>query len=331
MTQQKMRELENKVQKEYSNIAGMVILRDGKTEYENYFNNCSSDSRIHVYSITKSIVSILIGIAIDKGYIRSVEQKVLDFFPDYVVKKGEKTIQDIKLKDLLTMTAPYKYNAYIFPPYRKYFSSDDWVKFSLDLLGGRGQVGKFRYAPLIGLDILTGILTKATGQSVFEFATANLFGPLGIVVEKNITFHGKEEQLAFNKATNVSGWVADPTGVNAGGWGLTISAKDLAKIGQLFLNDGIFQGEQIISKRWIEESTRQQSRWDKRNLPYGYLWWLSNDEKRDFAAMGDGGNILYVNEEKKLVISITSLFVPNPKDRIKLIKEYIEPMFETCE
>ena len=74
MTQQKMRELENKVQKEYSNIAGMVILRDGKTEYENYFNNCSSDSRIHVYSITKSIVSILIGIAIDKGYIRGVEQ-----------------------------------------------------------------------------------------------------------------------------------------------------------------------------------------------------------------------------------------------------------------
>ena len=306
----------------------MVVLKDGNTLYENYFNGCTANSRIHVYSVTKSIISILIGIAIDKGYIKSVNQKVLDFFPDYTVKKGETTIQNITLKNLLTMTAPYKY--VIFAPYKKYFTSDDWVKFTLDLLGGRGKIGKFRYAPLIGPDILSGIIVKATGQSVLDFATKNLFSPLGITVETNVVFHSKEEQIAFNKAKNISGWVADPNGVNTGGWGLTLSSRDMAKIGQLYLDNGIWDGKQIVSKRWIDESTKEHSRWEKLNLPYGYLWWLDSDKEHGYAAMGDGGNIIYVNTKKKMVVSITSLFVPKSKDRIKLIKEYIEPIFDEC-
>ena len=188
MNQERMTELEKKINNDYSNIAGMVVLKDGKTLYENYFNECTATSRIHVYSVTKSIISILIGIAMDKGYIKSINQKVLDFFPDYIVKRREKTIQNVTLMNLLTMTAPYKYK---FAPYIKYFTSDDWVKFSLDLLGGRGRIGKFRYTPLIGPDILSGILIKATGQSVFDFATENLFSPLGITVEGNVIFIAK--------------------------------------------------------------------------------------------------------------------------------------------
>ncbi|MGM9978347.1 MAG: serine hydrolase domain-containing protein [Clostridium sp.] len=328
MNKEKVIELEKIISNNYSNIAGMVVLKDGNTLYENYFNGCTANSRIHVYSVTKSIISILIGIAIDKGYIKSVNQKVLDFFPDYTVKKGETTIQNITLKNLLTMTAPYKY--VIFAPYKKYFTSDDWVKFTLDLLGGRGKIGKFRYAPLIGPDILSGIIVKATGQSVLDFATKNLFSPLGITVETNVVFHSKEEQLAFNKAKNITGWVADPNGVNTGGWGLTLSSRDMAKIGQLYLDNGIWDGKQIVSKRWIDESTKEHSRWEKLNLPYGYLWWLDSDKEHGYAAMGDGGNIIYVNTKKKMVVSITSLFVPKSKDRIKLIKEYIEPIFDEC-
>lgn len=328
MNKEKVIELEKIISNNYSNIAGMVVLKDGNTLYENYFNGCTANSRIHVYSVTKSIISILIGIAIDKGYIKSVNQKVLDFFPDYTVKKGETTIQNITLKNLLTMTAPYKY--VIFAPYKKYFTSDDWVKFTLDLLGGRGKIGKFRYAPLIGPDILSGIIVKATGQSVLDFATKNLFSPLGITVETNVVFHSKEEQIAFNKAKNISGWVADPNGVNTGGWGLTLSSRDMAKIGQLYLDNGIWDGKQIVSKRWIDESTKEHSRWEKLNLPYGYLWWLDSDKEHGYAAMGDGGNIIYVNTKKKMVVSITSLFVPKAKDRIKLIKEYIEPIFDEC-
>lgn len=323
MKQQKIKEMENVISRDYSNIAGMVVMKDGKAVYENYFNGYSADSRIHVFSVTKSILSILFGIALDQGCIKSLDQKVLEFFPEYTVKRGEKTIQSITIRDMLTMTAPYKYKL---NPYTKYFKSMDWVKFSLDLLGGKGHIGEFRYAPIVGPDILSGILVEATGQSVFDFAKENLFAPLGIVVEKTVNFHSKEEQMAFYKATDVSGWVADPTGVNTAGWGLTLSPMDMAKIGQLFLNGGIWNGNRIVSEKWITESTSEQSRWEQRNLPYGYLWWLGED--KGYAAMGDGGNIIYVSPEKAMVVAIASLFQPRAKDRITFIKKYVEPFFE---
>jgi len=328
MNQQKVTDLENKINNDYGNTAGIVALKDGKSLYENYFNECGADSRIHVYSVTKSIISILIGIAMDKGCIQSTEQRVLDFFPDYIVKKREKTIQDVTLENLLTMTAPYKNKG---TPYIKYFTSDDWVKFTLDLLGGRGQIGDFRYTPLIGPDILSGIIVKATGQSVFDFATENLFSPLGITVEGNVIFNSKEEQLAFNKAKDISGWVTNASGVNSAGWGLTLSAMDMAKIGQLFLDGGMRGGKQIVSARWLDESTEIHSRWEKLNLSYGYLWWIFDERAQACAAMGDGGNVIYFNKKKNIVVSIASFFERNAKDRLELIKEYIEPLIESCD
>ncbi len=324
MNQEKIAKMERLIYEEYSNIAGMVIMKDGKNVYEAYYNGCTEASRIHVFSVTKSILSILFGVALDKGYIESIDQKVLDFYPEYNIKRGEKTIQNITLRNMLTMTAPYKYK---FNPYTKYFTSMDWVKFSLDLLGGKGHIGEFRYAPIIGPDILSGVLVKATGQSVFDFAKDNLFASLGITVERNVTFHSKEEQMAFYKATDVSGWVASPTGVNAAGWGLTLSPRDMAKIGQMFLNGGIWNGNRIVSEKWIAESTSEQSRWKQRNLPYGYLWWIG-EQDNGYAAMGDGGNIIYVNPEEKMVVSITSFFQPRAKDRIEFIKKYVEPIFK---
>lgn len=321
MIQGETETFEKMIMRDYGNIAGIVVVKDGETIYEKYFNECTADSRIHIYSVTKSIISILIGIAMDIGHIKNLDQKVLDFFPEYEIKKGEKTIQNITVRHLLTMTAPYKY---IFNPYIKYFTSDNWVKFSLDLLGGKGRVGRFRYAPLIGPDIMSGILCKATGQSVINFAQNNLFEPLGIVVEKNIVFQSKEEQLAFNQATNMSGWVADPMGVNTAGWGLTLSPMDMAKIGQLYLNHGMWNGQRIVSEEWINESTEEHSRWEAQNLSYGYLWWIDKD---GFAAMGDGGNTIYVNTKKNMVVAIASLFKPKARDRMELIREYIEPIF----
>lgn len=326
MNKEKLKELESKINNEYGNIAGVVVLKDGEMRYEKYFNECTADSRIHVYSVSKSIISILIGIAIDKGYIKSVNQKVLDFFPAYIVKKGEKTIQNVTIKDLLTMTTPYKYKLAPYT-YIKYFMSDNWLKFTLDLLGGKGQIGQFRYTPIVGPDILSGILMKVTGQTVLEFATDHLFSPLGIIVERNIFFRTAKEQSAFNKATNISGWVADASGLNSAGWGLTLSPVDMASIGKLLLDDGVWNGKQIVSTEWIKESTKEHSRWEKANLLYGYLWWIVDD---GFAAIGDGGNVIYVNKKKNIVISITALFKQNVTDRIEFIKEYIEPIFENC-
>lgn len=169
--------LEAAIAANYSNIAGMVVRKDGETVYERYFGGCTAESRLNVFSVTKSIVSILLGIALDRGCLGIIDQQVLEFFPEYTPKRGEKTIQRITIRDMLTMTAPYKYRS---TPYTKYFTGPDWVRFSLDLLGGKGPVGEFRYAPLIGPDILTGILTRVTGQSVLDFAKEHLFAPLGI-------------------------------------------------------------------------------------------------------------------------------------------------------
>lgn len=320
--QSNMQELETIITRDCGNIAGVVILKDGKNQYEHYFNGCTAESRIHIYSVTKSIISILLGIAIDKGYIADIDQKVLDFFPDYVPKQREKTIQNVTLRDLLTMTAPYKYK---FAPYIKYFTSDDMVTFSLDLLGGRGKIGQFRYTPLIGPDILSGILRNTTGQTVFDFASEHLFRPLGITVERSVIFHSKEEQMEFNKATDISGWAADPSGTNTAGWGLTLSPVDMAKLGQLYLNGGLWNEKRIVSAEWVSKSTKEHSRWEKMNLSYGYLWWIHED---GFAAMGDGGNVIYVNTKKNLTVAIASLFKPKVNDRIEFIKEYIEPRFE---
>lgn len=322
MSEEKLAALEQTIRREYPNLAGLVVRKDGAPVYESYFGGCTAASTLHIYSVTKSVVSLLTGIALDKGCLEGLDQKILEFFPEYPVKKGEKTLGEIRLRDMLTMTAPYKYRM---APYVKYFTSDDWVRFSLDLLGGRGRIGKFRYAPLIGPDVLCGILQRATGQTVLHFAQEQLFAPLGITVAGSVTFRDKEEQLAFNQATDISGWVADAQGVNAAGWGLTLTATDMAKLGQLCLDGGVWQGRRLISEQWLRESTTEHSRWNK--LAYGYLWWVLDGNGPVYAAMGDGGNVIYVNAGRRLVVAVASRFAPRAKDRLALIRERIEPLF----
>ena len=322
MNEEKITALEKKIQKEHGNIAGMVVLKDGRTVYENYFTGCGADDTIHVFSVTKSIVSILAGIAIDRGYIGSVDQKVLVFFPDYTVKRGEKTIQTITLKNLLTMTAPYKFRS---APYTRFFSSEDWVMAALDLLGGRKPAGEFRYMEMIGPDILSGLLANATGQPVLDFAREALFEPLHIAVASNIVLYTPQEHVAFIKKNCASGWVADEKGHNTAGWGLTLTAVDMAKIGQLYLDGGKWEGRQIVSEEWVAESTAEHSRWEKEKLSYGYMWWTGI--LNGYAAMGNSGNIIYVNPADKMVVSIAALFKPTAKDIMEFIEKDIKPLF----
>lgn len=226
---EQFKNLEQLIKTEYGNIAGIVIQKNGEPVYESYFNGCTDQKRVHIFSVTKSIISLLIGMAIGKGYIQSVSRKVLEFFPDYTIRQREHTIQHITLEHLLTMTAPYKYR---YAPYTKYFSSPDWVVSALNQLGGRDPIGEFRYAPLIGPDILTGIIARASSMSVSAFAEKYLFEPLGISTPPNITFHNIEEQTAFYNAPYSNCWVCDSMGNNTAGWGLTLSARDMTKLGQ---------------------------------------------------------------------------------------------------
>ena len=135
------------------NICQIYAIKDGKTVFDDCWHGYTADDTVNVMSVTKGVMAILTGIAVDKGLITGTDQKVLEFFPDYQVKRGEKTIYDVKLEHLLTMTAPYKYRS---EPWTKVCTSDDWTKAALDLLGGRsGITGEFKYATL-GIQILAG-------------------------------------------------------------------------------------------------------------------------------------------------------------------------------
>ena len=172
-------------------------------------------------------------------------------------------------------------------------------------------------------DVIPGYADRYL-SNLLDFAKKRLFAPLGIPVERSIPFRSRAELMAFYESTDLRVWAADPAGVNAGGWGLTLSPMDLAKLGQLYLDGGIWNGQRLVSERWVRESTAEQRRWAERDLPYGYLWWVL-PQGHGFAAMGDGGNALYVSPDKNLVAAIVSRFQPRVKDRIELIRTYVGP------
>jgi len=324
MNQAKLGGLAQTIRADYGNVVGIVILKDGVPLFEEYFNGYVADDAVHVYSVTKSVFSALIGIAIDRGHIGGVEEKLLRFFPGYEAPAGETTLQKLAIRHLLTMTAPYKYAT---EPYEEFFSSRDPIRLALDLLGGDGPVGEFNYSAIGGTHILSGVLGRAIGAPVLDFAVRNLFSPLGIDVPRNVELRTKEEHLAAMSAKGTSGWVVDPQGNNTASWGLFLRPSDMARIGQLYLNGGSWGGRQLVPAAWIAESTREQSRcaqWG--GLAYGYLWWVVDEDS--YAALGDGGNAIYVNRRLGLVVAMASLFEAEAKDRIELIKKYIEPYIE---
>ena len=321
-------ELHTFIKEKQPNICQISCFKDGQVVYSDQWNKYKENDTCHVMSTTKSIVALLVGIAIDKGYITSIDQKVLEFFPDYKIKRGEKTIQQITIKHLLTMSAPYKYK---YEPWTKICSSDDWTIAALDFLGGRkGITGEFKYSTL-GIHILTGIISKTSGLKVVDFANMYLFEPIGVEKHYNYLVKTAEEHKHFTmgKEPRENIWFCDPQGIGAAGYGLCFSAMDMAKIGQLCLDKGVYKGRQIISAKWIEEMTRPNYKCGEEfgNMSYGYLWWIMDENKPAYSAIGNSGNVIYVNPTKNLVIAVTSYFKPTIFDRVDFIKEHIEPLF----
>lgn len=167
MNQKKITELGQIIRRDYYNITGLVVQKNDEIAYEAYFNGYAAENALHVFSVTKSVVNALVGIAVHQGCLKSVDQKVLDFFPDFKIAEGEKTIQEITIRHLLTMTAPYKYET---EPYEKFFGSQNPIQDALNLLGGDKPIGEFNYSAVRGTQLLSGILVKAAGRPVLEFA-----------------------------------------------------------------------------------------------------------------------------------------------------------------
>lgn len=323
-------EIKNIISHEYNNVLGIVGYKNNEKLYEEYFNASNKDESVHNFSITKSVVSILIGIAIDKGYIDSVHQKVLDFFPDYKLKRNQEQLIDLTIEDFLTMTVPYKYK---YEPYKKVFTSLNWGETVLELIGGKQKIGEEFHYSTVGIQVLSNIIVIATKMSVKDFAGKYLFDFLDIRDVPNIEIPNEEDQLNFYHSRNMRGWVQDDCGYHVAGWGLSITADEYARIGLLCLNNGVYNGKRVISEEYIKEMTTE------RQEDYGYLWWVYKKNKTidimgkscntgkysSYSATGVGGSLIFVVPEKNIVISMTCSLVYRPKLRMDLINNYLIP------
>lgn len=317
-----LEELHSCIAADQPNLCGLTVLQGGKELLSDTWNGWRKKDTVHTMSVTKSVVSLLVGIAIEQGLIASVEDRVLDYFPDYEVKRGEKTIQNVTLHHLLTMTAPYKYRS---EPWSKVCVQDDWTIAALDLLGGRsGTLGEYRYSTL-GIHILTGILANQSGLTTVEYANRYLLAPLGIADRSVYVAPDAAAHKAFTIEKVPKGriWFSDPKGVGTAGYGLCLSADEMAKLGQLCLQGGVWNGKRIVSEKWLLISTEPKAVSGKAfgGMEYGYLWWVLDREKRIYAALGNSGNAIYINPEKELVISAAAFFKPAFIDRIAFIRE----------
>ncbi|MCR5675331.1 MAG: beta-lactamase family protein [Lachnospiraceae bacterium] len=310
-----------------SNICQIYAMKDGETVFDDCWHGFGTEDAMNVNSVTKGVVSILAGIALDKGCMKSVDQRVMDFFPDYTVKRGEKTIYDVTVRHLLTMTAPYKGRS---EPWKKVCTSENWTIAALDQLGGRnGITGEFRYATL-GIQILAGIIERASGEKCIDFANRNLFEPLGLPAR---VLHGdssKEDQYDFfmNRNPRKCEWYADPQGTVTAGWGLCMSARDMAVIGAMVLEDGRYNGKRIVSEEYMKAMITSYLKLGERfgSMNYGYLWYQPYDNREVYAAIGDSGNIIYVNRAENVSVGITGTFKPRIFDRVELIDQKVLPV-----
>jgi CubicO group peptidase (beta-lactamase class C family) len=321
-------DMEAYVREKEPNICQICVWKDGREIYSNEWNGYWKTDCTHIMSATKSIMGLLTGIAVDKGMIRSIDDRVISWFPDYKVKRGEKTIYDVTIRHLLTMRAPYKGKG---DPWSKVCSSGNWTFASLDFLGGRkGLTDEFDYRTVC-LHILSGILYRATGMKTVDFANQYLFAPLGIPEHRNYYALSAEEHKEFtiSKAPRENIWFADPEGLGTPGYGLCMSAEDMARVGQLCLNGGEWEGKRVLSGDWIRDMTcprTVESRYF-RGMQYGLLWWIIHPEKNIYAAIGNSGNVIYVNPGENITIAVSSYFKPTVFDRVDFIEDILLPCF----
>lgn len=314
------------IQSHHKNITGIVVVYQNKVVLETYYNDGSVNDASHVASVTKSIISALIGIAIDKGFIKSIDQNILDFFPEYVCPPAEIQKKAITIRHLLTMRAPYAFKASQ-EPLEKLTKQKDWLTFSLDMLGKNGHIGAFKYSTC-GVHILSAIITRTTKMSAREFANTYLFQAIDIPPIADNPEQTFDYEGLFGE--RLKGWAKDPDGISTGGWGLALTTRDMARFGMLYLNNGCVNHQQILSNNWIKESLQGECL--EKKLPmsfnkYGYLWCIYN--KNDifaYMALGDGGNMICCIPQEEIVVAINAdTKYHKARDRWELIENYIIP------
>lgn len=293
----------------YPNIYSLLVVRHGMLVYEKYYQGMNEDSANPVYSVTKSVLSALTGIAIREKLIENVDQKVSEFMPELFNGVDNPQKNDITIQNVLTMSGGLKT---IDDDYASYFTSQSWLSYALQkpLTDKPGE--KFVYNT--GLThFLSGIITETSAMSTRDFAEKFLFSQIGITAGQ---------------------WDQDMSGYYCGGSGLYLTPRDMAKLGYLYLNKGRWDGKQIIPEEWVAASTQKQITVNE-GVDYGYLFWIQpmqdaahNKTYATFRADGAGGQKVVVIPELDTVVVITANLFSASLDKADtqaLIPDYILP------
>jgi len=269
------------------NLKSLVVFHKDTILKEAFYGTGGADVRHNVRSVTKSVVSILIGIAIDKGYLTSVEQTLGEFIdPNEYSITTEKSA--IKIRHLLTMSSGFEWNELTASGYNDWISADNQIQYLLDkpLVAQPGQLFNYNSA---GTHLLSYIITKVSGMSTYEFSLRYLFNPIGV------------EEVDWN---------IDKQGYCNGGAGLYFTPHDMVKIGQIILNRGVYKGKIIVSSDYIDQSIQSKISING-SLPfasdYGYSWWLGQNEKGSYIfANGYGGQFIVIVPNLDLIVVTTN-------------------------
>ena len=301
--------MEKEIDRNYPNLYSILVQKDGAIVYEKYYQGHNADTYTHVFSVTKSVMSALVGIALDKGMIQSIDQPIADYLPEIFPDPDKYNKKEITIRHALTMTSGLSPTD---QSLNRWMASPDWFAYTVnqpkDLPAGK----KFSYNT--GLThLLSGVITRASGMSTKDFADRYLFGPLGI--------------------TNYR-WETDPKGYYGGGHLIYLTPRDMAKFGQLYLQHGLWNGEQVVPEIWVDESTRSQVAVDD-HTSYGYLWWIystydskSNTALPTYAAHGMGNQQIIVIPERDLVVTITcdpDVLSKDRTDPAVMVEKFILP------
>jgi CubicO group peptidase (beta-lactamase class C family) len=296
MSSSRLQEMIDHIAEEDLDVHSVIVIRHGYVVLEEYPDPWQGVSRTqsfngthYLYSTTKSFSSCLTGLAIDNGYIDNTSQTMLSFFPNHTIAHLDERKEQVTLRDLLTMRSGLPWDETSVPlnspengVYQLNFNSSGGVQYVLDLPMEYGPDEVFHYNTGAS-HLLSGIIQETTGMSSLDFAEEHLFNPLGID-----PFY----------------WNTDVLGVYFGGYDLQLRPLDMAKFGYLFLNNGTWDGEQVLSSSWTNESTTTVTTLSSQR-GYAYQWWTMPDLGVYYTA-GLYGQYIFVSPEDDLVAVFTS-------------------------
>jgi CubicO group peptidase (beta-lactamase class C family) len=301
MDAQKLARMLQAVQDQQLNLHSLLVIRNGYIVSETYFQPYTAERPHELYSVTKSVIGTLMGIAIDRHAIDAIDRRVVDFFPGYAFQNPDARKDAMTLEDLLTMRAGLGWQEQD-STFGELYRSRDWVQFMLDLPMREQPGQQFRYCSGCS-HILSAIIQQRVGTNVHDFAQQALFDPLGI------------------KAVS---WEEDRQGIPIGGWGLQLTPRDMAKLGYLYLNNGAWDGRQLVPAAWVDAATRRHTATDSQlGLGYGYQWW-TYPAFGAYAALGRDGQTVFVAPDLQLIV-VTTAATDGHEAIFKLIEQYVVP------